>query len=482
MASIAPGAKQRESLPSLGFLDLEKAKRDGVERQHKYPPVSGLSISTAPLVSPTTMYSGPPPPYSYPSSTTSSGPHTSGYISPPDSRKTTDEEKEPPPLQPPPPPPPRQSLPSISEALAGDKSMPYPPGGHPMNHPTAPQPPYLTPSASAPSRSFPEAPAGPSNPFSHPQSLSNVHRDGPTQSPHHSTPVKVEAEPPRTAFPAVNAEARPPSIPTFPFSKSPRMSNVPTSQTTLGSDIGPPPVPSPRLGGYPGPAQYPSHRSNPPNPIFAPPQWEYEERRKAFASQGHEAPYSDSVKRHLDIYDSEQTLSDVSKCSKHTMEWAEIMLTRFNPRSGLRFESMPSVQEVDDMLRFSGRVSEALTHMREIVITQQNLIAEQQARAFKGEAYDDELNGFHDDFKGGGFAGGDAKKRRGKAAPPGRCHSCNRAETPEWRRGPDGARTLCNACGLHYAKLTRKIGATKASAMSGSNLRPKAVDARSPHP
>lgn len=29
-----------------------------------------------------------------------------------------------------------------------------------------------------------------------------------------------------------------------------------------------------------------------------------------------------------------------------------------------------------------------------------------------------------------------------------RCHSCNTTETPEWRRGPDGARTLCNACGL----------------------------------
>ncbi|CAO3608791.1 unnamed protein product [Mucor hiemalis] len=37
-----------------------------------------------------------------------------------------------------------------------------------------------------------------------------------------------------------------------------------------------------------------------------------------------------------------------------------------------------------------------------------------------------------------------------------RCHSCNTTETPEWRRGPDGARTLCNACGLHYSKLLRK--------------------------
>ncbi|KAJ6605095.1 hypothetical protein B0H10DRAFT_1748196, partial [Mycena sp. CBHHK59/15] len=26
-------------------------------------------------------------------------------------------------------------------------------------------------------------------------------------------------------------------------------------------------------------------------------------------------------------------------------------------------------------------------------------------------------------------------------------HSCNIRETPEWRRGPEGARTLCNVCG-----------------------------------
>lgn len=43
-----------------------------------------------------------------------------------------------------------------------------------------------------------------------------------------------------------------------------------------------------------------------------------------------------------------------------------------------------------------------------------------------------------------------------RTAPPGRCHSCNISETPEWRRGPEGARTLCNACGLHFAKLTKR--------------------------
>ncbi|KAF3071413.1 hypothetical protein CFAM422_006401 [Trichoderma lentiforme] len=50
----------------------------------------------------------------------------------------------------------------------------------------------------------------------------------------------------------------------------------------------------------------------------------------------------------------------------------------------------------------------------------------------------------------------EVEKRRGSAAPPGRCLSCNRIDTPLWRRGPDGDRTLCNACGLMYAKLERE--------------------------
>ncbi|KAG6372258.1 hypothetical protein JVT61DRAFT_8061 [Boletus reticuloceps] len=58
---------------------------------------------------------------------------------------------------------------------------------------------------------------------------------------------------------------------------------------------------------------------------------------------------------------------------------------------------------------------------------------------------------------GGAVGAGKSKyRKRSRAIPPGKCHSCNIRETPEWRRGPDGARTLCNACGLHYAKLVRK--------------------------
>lgn len=32
------------------------------------------------------------------------------------------------------------------------------------------------------------------------------------------------------------------------------------------------------------------------------------------------------------------------------------------------------------------------------------------------------------------------------------CHFCGRKETPEWRKGPSGPATLCNACGLQWAK------------------------------
>ncbi|KAF9553662.1 hypothetical protein CPC08DRAFT_218383 [Agrocybe pediades] len=37
-----------------------------------------------------------------------------------------------------------------------------------------------------------------------------------------------------------------------------------------------------------------------------------------------------------------------------------------------------------------------------------------------------------------------------------KCLGCGATSTPEWRRGPLGPRTLCNACGLVYAKLIKK--------------------------
>lgn len=38
------------------------------------------------------------------------------------------------------------------------------------------------------------------------------------------------------------------------------------------------------------------------------------------------------------------------------------------------------------------------------------------------------------------------------------CSQCGFTKTPEWRSGPSGNRTLCNACGLFYSKLLRRWG------------------------
>lgn len=149
-------------------------------------------------------------------------------------------------------------------------------------------------------------------------------------------------------------------------------------------------------------------------------------------------------------------------------------------RTGPTLATLPSLVELDDMMRKSRLQLDSLAKIREVVIAQQAVYEQQaadQRQQPKGYPEPPPMpagSSMDEDVKAG-FANGDAKKRRGRAAPPGRCHSCNRAETPEWRRGPDGARTLCNACGLHYAKLTRKnqSGAGKTAQTASSNLRPK---------
>lgn len=37
-----------------------------------------------------------------------------------------------------------------------------------------------------------------------------------------------------------------------------------------------------------------------------------------------------------------------------------------------------------------------------------------------------------------------------------KCQQCGSDDTPEWRRGPYGSRSLCNACGLFFGKLIKR--------------------------
>ncbi len=149
-----------------------------------------------------------------------------------------------------------------------------------------------------------------------------------------------------------------------------------------------------------------------------------------------------------------------------------------NARSGPSISTLPSMVEVDDMINKARIQLDSLNKIREVIVVQQAAYEQQIAEQRQHKAYSEQgsrpvEHSPPEMADKDGFNGSDPKKRRGRAAPPGRCHSCNRAETPEWRRGPDGARTLCNACGLHYAKLTRKQNGASKGNVSTSNLRPK---------
>jgi hypothetical protein len=63
------------------------------------------------------------------------------------------------------------------------------------------------------------------------------------------------------------------------------------------------------------------------------------------------------------------------------------------------------------MMLQSHRILENLGRMREAVA--QQALSEERARMARNSQMEDGYNGISDEYKEGGFAGGDAKKRRG---------------------------------------------------------------------
>lgn len=56
------------------------------------------------------------------------------------------------------------------------------------------------------------------------------------------------------------------------------------------------------------------------------------------------------------------------------------------------------------------------------------------------------------------------KKKKLKIAEEYVCTDCGTLDSPEWRKGPSGPKTLCNACGLRWAKKEKKKNAGGAGA------------------
>jgi hypothetical protein len=48
------------------------------------------------------------------------------------------------------------------------------------------------------------------------------------------------------------------------------------------------------------------------------------------------------------------------------------------------------------------------------------------------------------------------RKRKASVSVDRQCEKCSRTNTRQWRKGPNGPSTLCNACGLHYLGKLKK--------------------------
>lgn len=264
----------------------------------------------APLPSPTTIYSGPPPSYSYASTIASTpAPVQPGYISPPEPpRPSLRDETEGTGS--------RQSLPSISEALGQDKAMAFAP---PITttHPTVSSHQALLTPSSTVGRSFPEGPIGPSNPFSQPSVAGSSVRD-------HSYRNETDAIAPN--FSNLNAtEPRSQHSQSFGVPRSPKLNSGPVNPQALnvsgtlinghGSTAGSPGSHAP----YRSPFGFSQQASNPHSSPFTPttdpfhtaPATQFDEQKMPSLKSGYGQSYGESVKRHLDGFDSQMALQEV---------------------------------------------------------------------------------------------------------------------------------------------------------------------------
>ncbi|KAH7351230.1 hypothetical protein BKA65DRAFT_583563 [Rhexocercosporidium sp. MPI-PUGE-AT-0058] len=469
-----------------GIHSIINREKTDYSNDRPYPTTS--TMAAAAIVSTASMYSQPPPPYSW----GGLGPSVSGLISPPESRRTSDNKTEPPPpiqtSQ-----PHRQSLPSIHEALSsGPKpsSFTSPISAssqqHPQQVPYAQQGPQIPRSYPPPEHTqyqpqhAPSQPRQPSPPQPvHPQSIPFSR---PEQGP--NTFSDIPRHPSLTALQAAPA----PHNPYAPRFEPARYEQDPRQQERAPNGYQHPPPPQPPYNyGPPGPGPMPPAG---PQPIFNQPRYPPQNPREGKEAWPREEKpaeqFRQGLKRHLEVWDFENSLAQINNNSSAIQMWS----AHYNAIAQEQQQSvntipdrMPTMESVDEMIRHNEAMARDLQEMKAMIFEQAQHTAHQRMREQGGRGPGDyDEDGMYDDMKSHGGYGSESKKRRGRAAPPGRCHSCNRAETPEWRRGPDGARTLCNACGLHYAKLTRKNTIKNSQGSNGSQLRPLSKDGLSPRP
>ena len=326
---------------------MEKIKRENAVYNHNAPVTTTVNMSAPPLISPSSIYSGPPPPYSYPSSTASSviggggggsGVGHGNYTSPPETRRTSDQKEAPTSV--------RQSLPSINEALNTGDQQPISISS--LLSTTAPPQKLalVTKSPTSPvGRSYLDSlPKGPPDSFPH-HSNSSTYRpqessDRSSRPMYSPSVVTTHGE---SRFPAINSISSSSSYDSYPSiqqpttkatakinysrpgaspiqnnpSSSPAYDTVPRSFPSSSAPVGYPtyqpsytyPESSPGIPSYRRPtANQPTWRGIGSNLERA----EEIGRGMTKDSPPPRPAYGESVKRHLDIYDLETSLNDVS--------------------------------------------------------------------------------------------------------------------------------------------------------------------------
>ncbi|KAH6959952.1 hypothetical protein BKA56DRAFT_500346, partial [Ilyonectria sp. MPI-CAGE-AT-0026] len=324
----------------------------------------------------------------------------------------------------------RQSLPSISEIISAAKPGPYPP----------------TPSSSLQPNSSLPSPFAPASP---------LYPEAEKHSPPHTLHPTLSFPPRQDALPASDSPrpsfgSRPSLLPASDRRLSPSLQPGVPPHLLNGVYARPPPSPSAPVSYQPGrlpPDQmplpvYPISPRHAVPPLVPGP---YDPRQ---------APHAEET-----VYWSyEESLSRIGFLSRTIFNFADAYSTIAQAQHGALpiSERLPTEQEVSDML---GNIELMERWFEQVKVLVQASIQNKSARGgvkLKGPCEEEHDVLMYGDGMKPQYGIVEFKKRRGRAAAPGRCHSCNRIDTPEWRRGPDGARTLCNACGLHYSKSERK--------------------------
>ena len=323
--------KRGSSLPSLGYLDLDKIKRDAHEYELKHANGITAASSQPRLTSPQSVYPGPPPPYSYPSSAVSSALGFNGYISPPDSRRLSNDDKEQSQT--------RQSLPPIHEALPSlYSSSPTSTVPTQTSHPAT----TLSPTAIIP-RSHPETILpGPPNPYASSQSHPSFPPEPPDKRIQKNFNKSHQPDEQQPSAPRIATHDPIPGsahgTPTSPVTQGRSVLHavIPPQASSFSQTSQPlQPVQAPQpLTTQPYGHHYPPAYSYPPTSAntLAYPQMQSagswrsdgfefdraEEGRRTAAKQSPRVhSYGESVKRHLDIFDLETSLNevDIAQCS-----------------------------------------------------------------------------------------------------------------------------------------------------------------------